>query len=130
MSKNVVKSVPEALQTKENDQVLKYLSPLICHSDIVEPLIKALEKYSDVYVFCPDGANFKYCFWYVDNRIFAFAEGMQKISLKLPEIRHEAVALDGGVKCDSAGEEWHSFPYNSNHLIKWASVSYGYAKNV
>jgi len=122
------KHIPKSLQIKHNNQVLKYLTPLSCHGDIIEPLSTVLKKYTDVQKYCPDGDNFKYYLWHTNNIIFSFAVGMKNIALKLPNSRTQECILDGAIKCASAGNEWYLFPYNTNKLEKWSKIAYEYAK--
>jgi len=123
------KDIPTNLQTLENKIVIEYLRPLSCHSDIIENLANCLNKYSDVKSFCPDDKNFKYCFWYVGDSIFAFAVGMQNVYLRLPKEKQQKAELSIATKCDEAGNEWYSFLYNEKLLETWSDYSYEYAKN-
>jgi len=95
----------------------------------VQNLTDCLKKYSDVKSFCPDGNNFKYCFWYVDDSIFAFAVGMNKVSLKIPKEKQLKAELTTTTRCNDAGKDWYSFSYNDKFLKKWSDYAYEYAKN-
>ena len=77
----MMKPIPKTLLVEKNRQVLEYLEPLSCHGDIVEPLDKALSGLPDCNSFCPDNRNFRYCLWYLNDVVFAFAVGMQKVWL-------------------------------------------------
>src|SRR5690554_600049 len=76
--------VPSGINNHKNKSVLAFLRPLSCHGDIIEPIYSFLKREKEVKFFCPDPQNFKYCFWYVENSIFAFGSGMQHIGLLLP----------------------------------------------
>lgn len=122
-------SIPEILKCAGNDQVLEYLVPLSCHSDIIDPLRLQFERYPDVQWFCPDLSGYRYFLWYVEETILAFAAGMHNISLRLPGRSHEEAIEDGAIKCEAAGSDWFSFPYDAKVLGKWVDISYEYAKN-
>ena len=57
-----------------------------------------------------------YIFWYVNNIIFAYAVGMQKISIRLSQERdldtNKLESPDSFYNCNS----WYAVPYNSNDL--------------
>ncbi len=121
-------AVPAELQNTQNKSVLAYLRPLSCHGDIIEPIYAVMKKQPEVKFFCPDPRNFKYCFWYVDTSIFAFAQGMQHIGLLLPAaLQSEAIAC-GALKTNDVGGDWFLFPYNHAELAKWFGIALAFAK--
>jgi len=79
------KQIPIEIDTSLNRGVLNSLKGTNCHSDIIIPLEKYLSEYKEVKSYCPDGKNFSYVCWYVNNIIFAYATGMQKISIRLAQ---------------------------------------------
>ncbi|WP_157672106.1 hypothetical protein [Cellvibrio sp. PSBB006] len=117
------RQVPPQIDNDINQEVLKFLGPLSCHSDIVEPLERCLEAYGDVSSFCPAPAEFTYVVWYVGDVVFAFATGMQEVALRMgggsqaSGNRHQQ--LDG----------WYNFPYNSKDLCSHVHYAYNHAKN-
>lgn len=120
--------IPEHLKTNENKKLLNFIQPYSCHGDITEPLERELSEYEGVRSFCPDGKNFKYCFWYLENTIFAFAIGMNNIYLRLPKKYAGQAAENNAEAYLKAGDEWFSFVYNNKSLGSWVKIAYDYAK--
>jgi hypothetical protein len=115
---------PPELNNRKNKNVLAYLRPLSCHSDIVGPLDSILKTLKNVKSFCPDPVHFKFCFWYVNQTIFAFAVGMHNVALMIPpEFCIEAIS-EGAVACGKAGKDWYLFPYDHSNLNKWARLAF------
>ena len=121
-------AVPAELQNTQNKSVLAYLRPLSCHGDIIEPIYAVVKKQPEVKFFCPDPRNFKYCFWYVDTSIFAFAQGMQHIGLLLPAALQSKAIASGALKTNDVAGDWFLFPYNHAELAKWLGSSLAFAK--
>jgi len=80
-----MKPIPKEIDTKRNSEILQFLRGKSCHGDIVIPIEACLQEYNDVKAYCPDGVNFSYVCWYVDNIIFAYAEGMRDVSFQLAQ---------------------------------------------
>jgi hypothetical protein len=121
--------IPTAIQTHQNSEILNYLEPLSCHSDIISNLERALSEFSDIKTFCPDGKNFKYIIWYVDETVFACAHGMQNVWLRLPKPEKKTDKMRGAFEGLFSGESWWSFKYNYSNLQQWAEKAYYHAKN-
>lgn len=122
-------SVPIILQSRKNEEVLSYLAPLDCHSDIVAPLEEALSDFPDCQSFCPDPGKSRYCLWYVKDVVFAFAVGMQKVFLRYSPI--DSTIFPGGVReFEFDGSSWFSFEYDIEYLDSVAKTSYLYAKSI
>ena len=121
--------VPLELKNNKNKSVLEFLKPLSCHGDIIEPTYGFLEIEKEVKFFCPDSQNFKYCFWYIENSIFAFGSGMQHIGLLLPEKLNVEAISSGAVESQKTGGSWFLFPYNHIELKKWVSLALSSAKS-
>lgn len=115
-----MKPVPAHLLTKKNQQVLDYLKDKSCHGDIVEPLVRILKNYPQVQSFCPDPAHFRYCLWYVDDQIVAFAIGMQSVSLWAPDWR---AGVFGTTSKPEAGPDWYSIDWNHPYLEQLVKAS-------
>lgn len=112
----MTESIPIDLLNDDNRQVLNHLSGQGCHGDIVEPLEKYLADYKNVKSFCPNPEHFSYCFWYFDNKIFALGTGMQRIKLKLLEVKGLKLVFMELIEEKSIGPTWYSIPWNSPHL--------------
>lgn len=125
----MIKPVPKELEIEQNSEILEILKGQSCHGDIVLPIQKCLEKLNDVSSYCPDGKNFSYICWYVNNMIFAYATGMQKISFKLAQTGtldlSKLKTHTSFVKCST----WYSVSYDSQELSKLVNSSYESAKN-
>ena len=122
------KEVPNILRNSKNEEVLLFLKHRSCHGDIVEPIEAELRKYSDVTAFCLDGASFKYVFWYLDDTIFAFAQGMSRVSLRLPKPKSKSDKIKGEFEGLFDNEAWWSYKYNYSDLNVWVNSAYLYAK--
>jgi len=122
-------TVPEKLRTKKNEQVLTYLEPQDCHSDILEPLENALRRFSDVQGFCPNTWRYRYVFYHVKETVFAFAAGMRFVTLRLPEDHHEEAMAQGAFNCKEAGDDWYSFLWDMEQMDRWSGIAYEYANN-
>ena len=125
----MTKPIPIEIDTNINREVLASLKGTSCHSDIVIPLQQCLSEYKNIQSYCPDGKNFSYICWYVNNIIFAYANGMQKVSIRLAQ----AGDLDTN-KLESPYNfhkynSWYSVPYNSNNLGVLVKSAYESATN-
>ncbi len=125
----MIKPIPAEIDTSKNSEVLKILQGQSCHSDIILPIEECLKEYSDIKSYCPDGRNFSYVCWYVNNIIFAYATGMQKVSVKLAQ-----TGLLDFSKLESSGNfescsKWYSVSYNTSNLKVLVNSSYQSAKN-
>ncbi|MGM8227199.1 hypothetical protein ACSV5M_11485 [Cellvibrio sp. ARAG 10.3] len=121
--------VSSELKNNKNKSVLEFLAPLSCHGDIIEPIQGLLQSESGVKFFCPDIQNFKYCFWYIENTIFAFGAGMQHIGLLLPPQLSNKAISSGAVVAKSVGGNWLLFPYNHVELKKWVGLALAFSKS-
>lgn len=110
--------LPDDVHNDKNKEVLKFLEPLSCHGDIVQPLSQCLRRYEDVSCFTPDSEAFKYVLWYVKETVFAFAVGMHEVSLRLSS------------ECNFSAREhenlrgWISLPFDSSELCDVARMAY------
>jgi len=121
--------LPADLDVLRNKQVLEYLQPRSCHSDIIDPLDATLVDMADVDRYCPSPAGYKYMCWYTAGTVFAFAAGMHMVSLRLPSGDREAAIASGAVLCREAGCDWVSLPFDDRSLGKWSRRAYEYAKH-
>ena len=122
--------VPAELKNNKNKSVLEFLRPLSCHGDIIETTYRLLETEKEVKFFCPDGKNFKYCFWYVETSIFAFGSGMHFIGLLLPPKFCVEAISSGAIESKNIGIGWVQFPYNHAELTKWVTLALASAKGL
>jgi hypothetical protein len=125
----MTKPIPIEIDTNINREVLAVLKGSSCHSDIVMPLQQCLSQYKDIQSYCPDGKNFSFICWYVNNIIFAYANGMQEISIRLAQQGdldfNKLKSPDSFQKCNS----WYSITYNSEKLSELVESSYESATN-
>jgi hypothetical protein len=127
-SKKMEKAVPKNLQIETNKLVLQFLKPLSCHGDIVEPMDKILRPFADVGSFCPNGYEFKYSLYYVNNVVFAFGAGMHNITVRIPNKYHQSALEKRASNGLSIGEDWFNFTYNSLFLKEFVVAAYESAK--
>ena len=125
----MTKSIPIEIDTNINREVLALLKGSSCHSDIVMPIQQCLNQYEGIQSYCPDGKNFGFICWYVNNIIFAYATGMQKVSIRLAQQGdldlNKLKSPNGFQKCNS----WYSVAYNSEKLSELVKSSYESATN-
>ena len=124
----MTKPIPKELSISINADVLETLQGKSCHSDIVIPVQQCLMQYSDVSSFSPDGKNYSYVCWYVNNVIFAYATGMKMVSIKLEQAAIGTLNLKEEV--DSFyGKEWYFVSYDFEGLGILVESAYESAKN-
>ena len=123
------KSMPPELVNQLNDEILKELENKSCHGDIVEPIQKYLSALKEVKSYCPDGKNFGYIVWYVNNIVFAYASGMQKVGLRLSQSGELNFNEARNPKSYKAKNSWYEIPYNSGELELLVNSAYESAKN-
>jgi hypothetical protein len=101
-------SPPSLKIDPENCGALNHLRGLSAHSDIVIALMNALRNLPNADTYCPDYQNFGYVLAYTNAQIFAFAEGMHGVTLRLPP--HSGLAaMNAGAMPSAAGEHWYFF---------------------
>ena len=116
--------IPNSLNTPVNKVVLNYLKPLSCHGDNIRPLIEILENYPEVQSFCPNGAEYKYVFYYVNRVIFAFGAGMRNISIKVPEEQQDYAKSTGAVQIRDAGKDWYEWDFQSEYIPEFIEFAH------
>ena len=121
--------IPIEIDSAINKETLASLKGESCHSDIVIPIEDCLAGYTDVKSYCPDGKNFSYVCWYVNNIIFAYATGMQKVSVRLSQTGTLDFNKLESPKSFNDCNSWYSVPYDSKILTLLVSSAYDSAKN-
>lgn len=101
--------VPTSLSLEpENEDALRHLRGLSAHSDVVEPLFKTVRGLPGADCYSPDYSRYAYVLAYVGDRIFAFAEGMHGLTLRIPpDAAPEAIAA--GATASPIGGDWWLF---------------------
>jgi hypothetical protein len=122
------KPIPREIDNSYNIEILSELKGASCHSDIIEPIQSHLKRHENVIYYCPDGKNFSYICWYVNNIIFAYASGMQKVAIRLSqnfELDFEKLSQPRSYEeCSN----WYSVPYDSEKLDILVKSAYLSAK--
>src|SRR5215204_4649035 len=72
-----------------NRAVFAHLHGMSAHSDTVQVLWAAIKDLPGVEFYCSDPKNFGYVVACSNDLVFAYAEGMQGVGLRLPEKRRE-----------------------------------------
>jgi hypothetical protein len=82
------------------------------HSDIVEPLLDALDpvRDADVRLHCPDFRDFRYVVAWTGTHVFAYAFGMEGIDLRLPPAAAAEAIAAGGRAVDGLDAGWVHLP--------------------
>ena len=106
MARTVITKPPEALMGAPNEDVFAYLKGMSAHSDIVEPLCKAVKSLPGVEFHCSDRQRYGYVVASVKGTVFGAAAGMQGLYLRLsPEDEGAAVAR-GARSTSLLGSGW------------------------
>jgi|SRR5450756_1356192 len=102
-----------------NRLVYDHFKNLHAHSDIVEPLTKAVKPLGDVQVFSPD--SYRYLTVSTQGIIFGFAAGMDTIAFRLNQ-RMKEIAIETGAEAyPECGADWVSFlPFRSD----WPKIDF------
>ncbi len=123
--------LPQALDDDRNRAILSYLEGLSAHSDVAMPLYAAVRELSGAAIYCPDTDAYGYVVAYANGRIFAFAEGMHGLTLRLPPESVTAAAGKGATPSTS-GDGWHFFPLFGAAgfeagISDWVALAYSHA---
>jgi hypothetical protein len=100
--------LPPALDNDRNRAVLSYLDGLSAHSDVALPLCMAVRELPDAADYCPNSDAYGYVVAYANERVFAFAEGMHGLTLRLPA-ESVAAAIEAGATASGLGDSWYFF---------------------
>ena len=101
--------IPAELETSLNRSVLDHLDGRSAHSDVGTALLTAVKPLGDVQLFCPEWEACRYVVASTKGIIFALAQGMNTIGVRLDE-RMQARALASGAQpYPECGPEWVSF---------------------
>ena len=118
------KILPVEISNSFNQEVLNAIEGASCHSDIIIPISRCLGKLEGVQSFCPDGKNFSYICWYVNDVVFAYATGMQKVSVKLNSTKEiEGFNPSNNININNI-KGWYSVPYNYRNLCATLGLAY------
>ncbi|WP_266183357.1 hypothetical protein [Dyella humicola] len=124
--------LPRELVRRENELVLSYLDGKSAHSDIALPLVHAVRLLPNTQLYCSDRERFGYVVAYTNGTIFAFAEGMTSMALRLP-LSEAGPAIDVGAEpASSAGDEWLTFKLFGasgwdGRLEAWCQIAHKHA---
>jgi hypothetical protein len=123
--------LPPALDNDRNRAVLSYLDGLSAHSDVALPLCMALREFPGAADYCPNSEAYSYVIAYANDRIFAFAEGMHGLTLRLSPESGIAATVAGATVSD-AGVDWYFFPLFGTgdpavEISDWIALAYSHA---
>ncbi|MEQ1511628.1 MAG: hypothetical protein ABL934_02990 [Lysobacteraceae bacterium] len=126
--------LPPALDDDRNRAILSHLEGLSAHSDIAQPLCMAVHGFPGAAIYCPDFDAYGYVVIYANERIFAFAEGMHGITLRLPP-ESAIAAIDAGATRSDVGDHWYFFPLFGSagfeaSISDWIALAYTHALQV
>jgi hypothetical protein len=127
----MIEPLPKSLSGSKNRMVLKFLRSLSAHSDIVEPLSKAVHDLPGAECYSPDYSQYRYVVAYVGSRVFAFAEGMHGLTLRLPP-EAASEASTAGARLAQLGGSWWFFELfeqtdASKRIDRWIARAHAYA---
>jgi hypothetical protein len=122
------KPIPPELELTLNTDILNRLEGASSHSDIIEPIQSCLSSLEGVKSFCPDGRNFSYILWYVNNVVFAYAEGMKNVSLRLSQSGELNFSDATTPKSYLSKNSWYAISYDSDSLSFLVNSAYESAK--
>lgn len=123
--------LPPALDHDRNRAVLSHLGGLSAHSDVALPLCMAVRELPGAADYCPDPQAYGYVVAYANERIFAFAEGMRGLTLRLP-LESVATAIGAGATASDLGDSWYFFRLFGAEgfdasIFDWISLAYSHA---
>ncbi len=126
-------NVPDNLQTRINEAVLKYIRDTSAHSDVSEVLSQATTPLGDVQAFCPNASQYRYVLVSTKQIIFGFVCGMDTISFRLDPIIKARALSTGGNDLTTIGHEWVSFTlfrddWPEVDVSFWARKAYVFAR--
>ncbi len=126
-------SIPDNLQNKINEAVLRYIRDTSAHSDVAEVLSQATAPLGDVQTFCPNASQYRYVLVSTRQVIFSFATGMDSISFRLDPIIKARALVTGGDDLTAIGPEWVSFvlfrdDWPEVDVTFWARKAYVFAR--
>lgn len=98
--------LPPELTDGANAPVLAFLHGRSAHSDIALPLLAAVQGLPGVGVHCSDRERFGFVVAWAEGRVFAFAEGMQGVTLRLPVPVAAAMLSRGAQPRPELGPGW------------------------
>ena len=126
-------NVPDNLQNRINEAVLRYNRDASAHSDVTEVLSCATAPLGDVQTFCPNASQYRYVLVSTRQIVFGFAIGMNTISFRLdPTIKARALETSG-INLTAIGPEWVSFvlfrdDWPEVDVTFWARKAYVFAR--
>ena len=97
---------PASLMVGPNQAVFAHLHGKSAHSDTVQAFWTAIKDLPGVEVYCSDPNNFGYVVACSNELVFAYAEGMQGVALRLPEKRLRPLVAEGAESRESIAPEW------------------------
>ena len=101
--------IPAELETSLNRPVLDHLDGRSAHSDLGTALRAAVKPLGDVQLFSPHWEACRYVLAATKGVVFAHAQGMNTIGVRLDERMHARALVSGGQPCAKCGPGWVSF---------------------
>jgi hypothetical protein len=106
----IIANPPEALKHGVNATAFAFLAGKSAHSDIASLLWGAVKDLQGVKIYCADKDNFGYVVVCTNDVAFAFAEGMQGVTVRLPPADIEQLITRGAQARSTIGPEWGFLP--------------------
>jgi hypothetical protein len=100
--------LPTSLRDVKDQRLIHFLRRKQSHSDIGLPLLEAVDNLPRTTSFSTDPGNFGCIIACVGDRVFAFAEGMQGLTLRLSPASART-ALADGARASEIGDGWYFF---------------------
>ena len=107
-----VKEFEGLLDKPENKSMIEFLKchQPSAHTDMVDLLVKSVEKLPDVKFYCPDTDNHAYYVAHTrDGIMFAAAIGLSALMFCLPKQAVSGALVKGGEIIKEIGDNWVSF---------------------
>jgi hypothetical protein len=129
----VTVNTPNELDSDINLQVLKYISPLSAHSDVVDELKMALSPLGDIQEHSPK--QHAYVAASTNGVIFAVALGMSTIAFRLDRRMQSRALASGAAELPECGVEWVTFElfrddWPRHDLVFWARKAFVAAREL
>jgi hypothetical protein len=119
----------------ENQELLRFVANhQSAHSDVGDALVSACDHLGEYAILCPEPRAYSYLGVVTNGICFAVAHGMDRVSIRLPEIFVQRALDSGAAREHELGSSWVTFvlfrsDWPSPDLRFWLLKAYAGARN-